>query len=152
MSENKPNIRLRLVVVKDNKLLVQYSKNAGIYFYIGGHQDFGESMLEGCVREIKEECGDNYEFIFKKILYVRDYIDPTHNESNLEIFILGALNNYDQLEGKLDPQHPDGSVFATWLDINNLPDNLYPQQLSEKLLKDFNSGFAFSGEYVGKLK
>ncbi|MEL7665911.1 MAG: NUDIX domain-containing protein [Candidatus Shapirobacteria bacterium] len=152
MSNKKPDIRLRLVIIKDGKVLVQYSKDMNMYFYIGGHQEFGENMLDGCIREIKEECGENYEFKFKKILYVRDYIDPKWDQSNLELFILGELNNYEGLEGKLDPQHPKDSMFTTWLDLKNLPDNLYPKQLSKKLYEDHKKDFNnVCGEYLGEL-
>ena len=55
------------------------------------------------------------------------------------------------LENLKDPQHPDGSVWLAWVDINNLPGNLLPKTLSSKLLSDFNNGFSKEGEYIGEI-
>lgn len=150
MDKNRPKIRLRLIVIKNGKLLVCYNENKDYYFYIGGKLDYGETVVEGCKREIREELGDTTEFEFEKIMYIRDFLLPEENEHSLELFILGHINKFEEVEGKRDPQH-DGNLWATWLDINNLPDNLYPKALSEKLKRDYASGFSVGGEYVGRL-
>jgi hypothetical protein len=41
-------------------------------------------------------------------------------------------------------------MWLTWLDVNDLPHNLYPKQLSKKLLEDYKNNFPNAGEYVGK--
>jgi hypothetical protein len=131
MENHKINIRLRLIIIKNEKLLTSYTKKHDFYFYIGGHMELGETV--------------------KKVLYIRDFFDPDNGEQNVELFILGDINKFEELEGKLDPQHKDGSMCLTWLDINNLPVNLYPKSLSIKLLKDHKNGFPNSGEYVGRM-
>ncbi|HLD92363.1 MAG TPA: hypothetical protein VI795_03110 [Patescibacteria group bacterium] len=87
----------------------------------------------------------------QKVLYIRDFFDTDHDEQNLELFILGDINKFEQLEHRLDPQHTDGSMWLTWLDIDNLPDNLYPKQLTKKLVEDYKNNFPNAGEYVGKM-
>ena len=146
----KIHVRLRLIVIKDNKLLVQYRQNQNYYHYIGGHLEYGETILEGCLRETAEEC-DGAIFKFKKILYIRDFIQPENDEHSVELFILGDINKFEELEHHFDPQHPDGSTWCTWLEIDSLPDNLFPQPLSKKLLVDYNDGFKVEGEYIGKM-
>jgi len=141
-----------MVIIKNNQLLTSFTKKGNFYFYIGGHLEFGETVLEGCQREIKEECGKDTKFIFKKILYIRDFFDKERNEQNLELFILGDLDKSLELEGKLDPQHKDGSMWLSWLNIKRLPNNLYPKTLSKKLLKDYIEDFPNSGEYVGEIR
>lgn len=151
MVENKIHIRLRLVVIKNGKVLVQYRQKDNYYHYIGGHLEFGETVLEGCIRETTEEC-NGAKFIFQKILYIRDFFDPTkNNEQSLELFILGDIDKFEELEHWFDPQHPDGNVWCTWLDIDNLPDNLFPHALSKRLLEDYQAGFPRQGEYVGRM-
>lgn len=149
--DSKISVRVRLVVVKNGKVLVSYNSERDFYFYLGGHMDYGETMGEACVREIKEECGNDIEFSFQKILYIRDFIEPKDNEHSLELFILGDINKFEELEKKFDPQHGQRN-WSTWLDINNLPDNLYPRELSKKFAKDFEDGFPKEGEYIGKIK
>ncbi len=156
MIDNKIHVRLRLIIIKNGKLLTSYSKKHDFYFYIGGHLEFGETIKDGCIREIKEECGEDTNFEFKKIVYIRDFIYPQGkddiNDHSVELFILGDINKFEELEGHLDPQHPDGSMYLSWLDINNLPQNLYPQELSKIIVDDYLSGFTKTGEYVGALK
>lgn len=151
MSSHQIDVRVRLIVIKNNKVLVQFRQKDNYYHYFGGHLDYGETIIDACVRETKEECGDDVDFEFKKILYIRDFIHPESNEHSVELFILGEINKFEELEKHLDPQHPDGSIWLTWLDINNLPDNLLPKALSAKLLRDYNMKFPNQGEYVGRM-
>jgi ADP-ribose pyrophosphatase YjhB (NUDIX family) len=152
MKQHQINIRVRLIVIKDGKLLVQFRKKQNFYHYIGGHLEYGETIKEACIRETKEECGNDVQFEFQKILYIRDFINPKEESGHsLELFILGDINKTEGLEKLLDPQHPDGSIWLTWLDIDNLPDNLLPKTLSAKLIKDFKDGFPQQGEYIGQI-
>lgn len=151
MKQHKINVRVRLVVIYKGKILVQYRQKGDYYHYIGGHLEYGETIENACIREAKEECGEGVKFKFQKILYIRDFIKPEENEHSVELFILGSLNKTDRLEGLKDPEHPDGSVWLTWLDIDNLPENLLPRTLSPKLLTDFNNGFPKEGEYIGEI-
>ena len=113
--------------------------------------EYGETVLEGCRREIIEECGEKTEFSPRKVLYIRDFFDPDNGEQNVEIFILGDINKLDELEHKLDPQHEDCHVWLTWLDIKNLPNNLFPKSLSKKVFEDHKKGFPNAGEYIGRM-
>ncbi len=151
MDEHKLNVRLRVIVIKNGKLLTSYTSKHDFYFYVGGHLEYGETVLDGCKREIIEECGERTEFKLKKVLYVRDFFDPDNGEQNVELFILGDINKFEELEHKLDPQHEDGSMWLTWLDIDNLPDNLFPKPLSRRLLEDYKKDFPNAGEYVGRM-
>jgi ADP-ribose pyrophosphatase YjhB (NUDIX family) len=151
-SSNKINVRVRLIIIHNRKVVVQYREKGGFYHYIGGHLNYGETIEQACIRETKEECGDEVKFEFQKIIYIRDFIKLEENDHSVELFILGGLNKYDGLEDIKDPEHPDGSVWLTWLDIDNLPDNLLPKSLSSKLLDDFNSGFPKEGKYIGEIE
>ena len=151
-TDNKINVRVRLVVIHDRKVLVQYREKGKFYHYIGGHLEYSEAIEDACKREVEEECGKGVEFDFQKILYIRDFIQPENNEHSVELFILGNIDKTEKLEGLKDPEHLDGSVWLTWLDINNLPDNLLPKTLSPKLLVDFNNSFPKEGEYIGEIE
>jgi len=151
MKDHKINIRLRIVIIKGRKLLVQYRKKHDFYHYVGGHLEYGETILEGSTREITEEC-NGAKFEFKKILYIRDFLAPEEEEEHsVELFILGDINKFEELEHQFDPEHPDGSVWCTWLDIDNLPDNLLPHLLSRKLREDYKNNFPNQGEYIGRM-
>lgn len=148
--EQKIKIRLRLVIIKNEKLLAYYTSFDDFYYYMGGKLEFGETIEEGWNREVAEELGEDVKFEFKKILYVRDYIDKDDNEHSLELFILGDINKFMEIDERPDPEF-DGKKWPKWLDINNLPDNLYPKPLSKKILEDYKKGFPQSGEYIGRM-
>lgn len=151
MESNGIHIRLRLVVIKKGKVLVQYRQKPNFYHYIGGHLEKGETLLDGCVRETTEEC-KGARFKFKKILYIRDFFDPMKNgEQSLELFILGDINKFKELEHHYDPEHPEQDVWCTWLDLENLPDNLLPHALSKKILIDYKNSFHKEGKYLGRM-
>ena len=90
-------------------------------------------------------------FEFKKILYIRDFILPEENEHSVELFIFGDIDKFEEVEHLNDPQHEDGSVWCTWLDMNNLPENLLPKELSSKLIEDYKNDFQKEGQYVGRM-
>lgn len=150
MENNKIKVRLRLVIIKNNKLLATYTQNDDFYFYIGGKLEYGETIKQGWEREILEELGDDIKFEFKKILYIRDYIKPEEGEHSVELYILGTINKFRGVEGRPDPEF-DGQKWPVWLDLANLPDNLYPQSLSKKLVKEYQAGFPHQGQYLGEI-
>lgn len=64
--DKKIKPRVRLVIIKNKKLLLTYTKDGDFYFYIGGKMEFGETLEQACLREIKEECGKDVDFILKR--------------------------------------------------------------------------------------
>lgn len=150
MENHRINVRVRMVIIKEGKLLTQYNQDSDYYYYIGGHLEYGETVLDACQREIHEECGSDTEFTFKKILYIRDFILPEKNEHSLELFILGDVNKFMELEKMIDPESKSSVVWATWLDLNHLPDNLLPHSLTPRMLADYHHNFPHTGVYVGR--
>lgn len=110
---------------------------------------WGESVIDGAKRELKEELGDDVEFEFKKILFIREFLEKDKGKHSLELFILGDINKDQELEGRLDPEHENDFWWTTWLDLKNLPSNLYPEKLAKKIAQDYKKGFPSQGEYVG---
>lgn len=144
------DIRLRLISIKRNKVLLTYYSQGNYYSYIGGKLEHGETIEQGAQREVKEECGEDSTFTFEKILYVRDYIDPPEEIHSVELFIKGDVNQFEELEGRIDPDS-SGKNWTTWGDIFNLPPNLYPKKLSPKLVEDYKNNFLNQGEYLGNI-
>lgn len=143
------NFRVRLVIIKDNKLLLTYTPDGDFYFYLGGHVEFGETIKETAIREVKEECGREINFEFKKLLYIREFFNKEKTEHSLEFFVLGDIDKTEGVEEIIDEEHPEQKRM--WVDINNLPENLLPKSLSKKLVNDYKSGFPKEGEYLGAI-
>jgi 8-oxo-dGTP diphosphatase len=53
----KFEICIRAIIQEKGKILVCFHKKENIYFFPGGHLEFGESIPHALKREIKEELG-----------------------------------------------------------------------------------------------
>lgn len=96
---------------KDGKLLAPRRANTkkifpGKYELPGGHVEFGETMIEGLKREIREEF--NLEINIGEPFYVFTYTSKNDTEHTIEVDYLATLVNPDQ-EIKLRPE--DHSEF-----------------------------------------
>ena len=117
-------------------------------YYPGGHVEWGETIRAAAERECREECDD--EFIFEKILYIRDFFDQEKEVHSVEFFILGKLKN-DHADNSKDPAGRKSQILG-WVEVEKIPADVYPQALGKKLPKDFKSGFADQPDYVGVIK
>lgn len=143
---------MRLVIISNNKILLSYVSDEKFYFYIGGKLEYGETLLQGCKREIKEECGNDVDFTFQKILYIRDFILPEKDEHSLEIFILGRINKFQEIDGVKDKEF-DGHQWQTWVGMDKLTEtNIKPQDLTNRLISDWQNNFSGETEYLGKIE
>jgi len=146
------NVRVRLIIIKNDKILLHFTEDGHYYFYPGGHLEFGETIIEACVREIKEET--TAQFTFQKILYIRDFIHLPENEHSLEFFILGDIDKYEELEGFVDPQSAQKGFksWQNWIDLDKLPaTNVKPKSLTPIILSDFKSNFSEGTKYLGQI-
>lgn len=146
MNDKKIKVRVRLVIIKNGKILLTNASDAGFYYYAGGKMEFGETVLEACIRETKEETQAN--FTFKKILYIMDYIDLNVNEHSVELFILGDIDKFEGIEELKDMEY-GGKRWQTWVDIDKLHTiNLKPKELTDILIADYKSGFSKDTRYI----
>lgn len=152
MENKKINVRVRLVIIKNGKILLHFTENGNFYFYTGGHLEFGETIKQACERETVEETGAN--FTFKKILYVRDFIHPEENEHSVEFYILGDIDKFEELDGLVDPQSVEKGwkSWQNWIDLEKLKDiNVKPSSLSEILLAGYKNNFSGETKYLGEI-
>lgn len=146
--EKKIKPRVRLIIIKNGKILMSYVKDEDFYFFIGGKMEYGETLEETCKREVFEECRANFKF--KKILYVRDFIKPEMDEHSLELFILGDIDRFEEVEGFVDEEYE--THYQTWLDLGNLENyNIKPKGLIKTIKDDYKSGFKDGIGYIGEV-
>lgn len=151
MDERKIKVRVRLVIIKNNKILLSWNNEGKYYFYIGGKVEFGETLKEACEREIIEECGD-VKFTFKKILYVRDFIRPEDDEHSVEFYILGEVDKFEEIEGKKDGEF-GGEHWQNWISLNGLDKvKILPSSLTKQILEDYKNNFSSDTKYLEKIE
>lgn len=112
------------LICKDNKILI--AKRAAtkkflpnIYEIPGGHIEFGESIEEGLVREVKEEL--NIDVLIGDPVYVFDYI--VGNNHIVEIDYLAYLKDTNQ---EVILNEADHSEFY-WLTEENIDKYIPPE-------------------------
>lgn len=149
MIEQKIKARVRLIIIKNNKILLSYTKDEDFYFYIGGKIEFRETIKKACIREVQEECKAN--FTFKKILYVRDFILPEIDEHSIEFFILGDVDKFEEIEGMKDEEF-DGRHWQTWVDFGKLESlDVRPKKLVKLIIEDYKNNFSGETKYLGEI-
>ncbi len=149
MLDKKIKPRVRLIVIKDNKILLSYVKSEDFYFYIGGKMEWGETIKQACQREMKEEANANFDF--KKIIYIRDYIKPDMDEHSIELYILGDIDKFKEVEGLRDEEF-DGDHWQTWVDLDKLQNiDVRPKELVKQIIKDHKKGFKTGAIYLGEI-
>ena len=142
--------RVRLIVIKNDKILLSYVKSQNFYFYIGGKMEWGETVKDASIREVNEECGANFKF--GKILYVRDYIKPEEDEHSIELYILGDIDKTQEIEGFRDKEF-DGDHWQTWVHLRDIEKlDVRPKGLIKQILRDNKNDFRQVGAlYLGEI-
>lgn len=140
MSQKQFLIRARLIIINGDEILLSYAPKEDFYFFPGGKVEFGETLEEAAIREMKEECGGN--FSFEKILYLRDYFESqTHN---FEVYILGKVDEVKKVEDKDHPDH-----LQVWKKLGDLSKiDVRPKKLVPILLQDYQTGFKTQTQYL----
>jgi len=130
---NNPSIEIiaRAVIIPENKLVVCKARGWDSYFLPGGHVEFGESVKEALVREIKEEMGVDAvvgKFI-DVIENIYEYDGMKHHEVNFVFWAqMTNVKNVVSQEDHIDFEYIDTASLS---DIKLLPDNLKRRLLEE---------------------
>lgn len=150
MDNKKIKVRVRLIIIKNNKILLSCSEERRFYYYIGGKLEFRETIIEACIREVHEEADAN--FTFKKILFIRDFIpDDELDEHSVEFFILGDIDKADNIHGRND----DLATVKThleWVPLDKLKEiGVKPSTLTDLILSGYKTNFSEETKYIGEI-
>ncbi|MGI6017268.1 MAG: nucleotide triphosphate diphosphatase NUDT15 [Marvinbryantia sp.] len=124
--ENIIKVGIGVMVLKDNRILLGHRvKNGrdtgGIYepdswCLPGGKQEYGETIFEGAVREVKEET--NLDIAKLELFGAVDDIQPGKHFVTLWVLAREA-------DGELKVTEPQKQDAWEWFALNALPQNLY---------------------------
>ena len=119
-------VGLGIMIKDENKILLghrsKYKKDTGgihepdTWTIPGGKQEYNETVLEGAIREVKEET--NLDIADLEIFSVSDDIAPDRHFVTIHII----ANKYS---GELKVMEPTKEDEWKWFELDNLPDNLY---------------------------
>ncbi len=101
----------RGVVIENNKILLTYETNTGVYMTPGGGLEEGETLGECCVRELREEAGVEVKPI-KQFLRINEYCPECMYVSNY--FLCEKVGECETALTEIEVEH--GAV-PRWVEI-----------------------------------
>lgn len=124
--ENIIKVGIGVIIRDGNKILLgrrcdNYKDTGGIYepgswTIPGGKQEYNETMLEGAIREVKEET--NLDISELSIFGASDDIQPNKHFVTIQVIA-------KKFDGDLKNMEPTKHSEWKWFDINDLPEKLY---------------------------
>lgn len=125
MDDKKIKIRVRGVILNDDKMLVVKMPHNDFYCLPGGKLDYGEDIKECMEREIVEELGVKPKI--GRLLFSNTFIEKNMNQSLEFIFEITNGKDYLNLEN-IERTHANELSDICWIekdgDIHILPNSL----------------------------
>jgi 8-oxo-dGTP diphosphatase len=140
---NFPKIGIGILMFDDSNqiLLGQRLNSHGAYSWAppGGHLEFGESLEDCAIREVKEETGLIINNL--KLIGITNDIFREENKHYVSLFFR-ALYPYKQF---IKNNEPNKVISWEWFQIQNLPDSIF---LPLKNLLHSNAKILFDSQEV----
>lgn len=106
----------KILLIKRNK--EKRERNKADWGNPGGRVEWGEKLVEACVREVKEETGINLDQKQLKILYIKEITkNPIASDVHFLQFIYAA-----KIEENKEISLNEESEEYGWFDLTNLPE------------------------------
>ncbi len=111
------------IILKDNKVLMMLRQNkfdTNLYSLPGGCLEHGETVIDGAVREIKEETDLNVKPEDLKVVSAMHRITPWDWHSTEFVLVCSRFSGTEQI------MEPDKCSDLNWFELNKLPPNISP--------------------------
>ena len=131
--EKKINIRVRAIILDDDKLLVvKHAHDPSFAALPGGHLEWGENIKECLAREIMEELGVKPEI--GRLLYINNFIEKGITQSVEFFFEVINADQFKDIE-HLKRTHAHEIAAIAWVTSSDSV-----KILPERFEKDFKTG------------
>ena len=97
----------------------QGSHGAGEWSLPGGHLEFGETVEQCAIREIKEELDVDISYIHRIPYFSEDFF-PEHNKQYITLYLIGFTHDIPRI---MEPNKADALMF--FKETRELPDKLF---------------------------
>ena len=145
-NERYPRVRVAVIIIDDGKIvLVRHEKYGKTYWVLpGGGVDFGESLEEAAVREVKEEI--NLDIAVDKLVFVNDSLPEDLHRHVVNVYFTGRI-----LGGELK-LGPDSIMREVrYFPVEELANLLFYPGIAEYIVQEHRGGFRNSAQYLGNI-
>lgn len=143
-----PNVRIRVAVIirKDNKvLLVEHQKDGQKYWLLpGGGVEYGESLAECAVRELKEET--NLDIKTGSLAFIADSIAPDNSRHVVHVVFYAQ-----ELGGHLQVGQEERLYTAKYVDIDKLNSLVIYPPISKDIVEAVKNEKTYRPSYLGSM-
>lgn len=128
MQEEKytTKVTVGLILIKEDKILLIKRKNTGymdgMYAFVAGHVEKGESLKQSMIREANEEAGILLDE--KDIEFVCAIRDGKRDDEYINFYFKA-----DKYSGKVRIAEKEKCEEIIWVNINEIPENIIPNDL-----------------------
>jgi 8-oxo-dGTP diphosphatase len=139
-----PRIRVSVIIIDDGTiLLVRHEKYGRTYWVLpGGGVDFGESLGDAAVREVKEET--NLDIVVDKLVFVDDILPEDRHRHVVDVYFTAKVVG-GELRLGADSYLREVKYFSVE-DLATLP--FYPK-IADRIIEGYRKGFPDSAHYLG---
>ena len=140
-----PRVRVAAIIIEGDKiLLVKHRKYGKTYWLLpGGGVDFGETIGETVVREVKEET--NLDIELDKIVFLNDSLPPDNHRHVVNIYFTARV-----VGGELKREEGTLIEDVRFVPMAELPDLLFYPDIRPELLAAYRDGFPVA-KYLGNV-
>jgi len=141
-----PRLRVSVIVIEDEKiLLVRHEKYGRSYWVLpGGGMDFGETLEEAAVRELKEET--NLDIKIDKLVFVDDILPGDLHRHVVDVYFTAKVVG-GELEVGQDIHMRDARFFP----LEEFRDLPFEPNIADRIIEGHKQGFPNAADYLGNM-
>ena len=141
---NQPRIRVSVIIIDEGRiLLVRHEKYGRTYWVLpGGGVDFGESLGEAVVREVKEET--SLDITVDKLVFVDDILPEDRHRHVVDVYFTAKV-----VGGELKLGGDSIMRELRYFPVEDLARIPFYPKIADQIIQEYRKGFPDSAHYLG---